>query len=169
MYQKQYEIGSLDDGTKTYLVKGYSFGIVEFESSHRNQLYEFVWKKTRGKSSNLQQVWLINDMSIPIGFMSYWMCVDKPIGDLFRFVLECIEIREEYRGQGLAKFLIEEVENYIGETLYSTGHFTPLGYESLNGLLPVADNSAYNNYGKESVEFEDMSFVKDWDRMIPNR
>lgn len=126
-------------------------------------------EENHGRFSNLQQVWIINESGMSIGFLSYWMHVDKPVGDPFRFVLESIEIREEYRHQGLANFLIREVEKWIGETLYSTGHFTPLGYESLSGLFPVADISVFNNYGKETIEFEDMSFIRDWDKMIPSR
>lgn len=167
MYQKQYKVKTLDTGEKAYVVTGYSFGIVAFEAEHEGSKYEFVWRRTRASKQSLRNVWLINDTGKPVGILSYRLLLEKSLDDPFRFVLESIEIREEHRGNGLAGFLIREVEKWVGETMHCTGHYTTLGYQSLDGFLPVADTSEYNNFGKGTVEFEDMSFVKDWDRMIP--
>lgn len=168
MYQKQYVVEVSDDGVRSYKVAGYSHGIVRLEAFHKGSLYEFVWESTHG-STDLYRVWLIDPAGRPVGNVCYWLVSDRKIGDPFRFVLESIEIREGFRDDGLAKFLIVEVEKWVGETLHGSGHFTPLGYQSLKGLLPVADTSRFNNYGEEVVEFEDMSFVRDWDKMIPVR
>lgn len=167
MYQKQYRTGTLDTGEKAYVVDGYSFGIVTFEAEYKGSKYEFVWRKTHGSTQPLHDVWLVNNTGKPVGILSYWLLLEKPLNDPFRFVLESIEIREEYRGNGLAGFLIREVEKWAGETMYCTGHYTPLGYQALDGFLPVADTSEHNNFGKGAVEFKDMTFVKDWDKMIP--
>lgn len=166
MCNKQYETVIQDDGSKAYFVPGYSFGIVQFEASHRDCVFEFVWKKKKGKS-NLNVVWMVDDAGVPVGFLTYWLHLDREVGDRFRFVLESIEIRESYRGRGLAKFLISKVEGFVGEEMFCTGHYILLGYRALNGFLPVADASSHNNHGVGAIEFENMSFVRDWDRMIP--
>lgn len=168
MYEKQYVIETLDNGSRAYKVPGYSYGTVEFEASYEGSLYEFVWENTHG-TTDLYRVWLIDAVGMPVGNLCYWLVSDRAVGDPFRFVLESIEIREGFRGRGLAKFLIRQVEKQVGEILHGTGHFTPLGYLSLKGFLPVADTSQFNNFGEEVVEFEDMSFVRDWDKMIPSR
>ncbi len=74
-----------------------------------------------------------------------------------------IEVREEYRGRGLAKRLILSVEDRLGERLHTTGGFTPEGQEAL-GNTPQ-----HPGHPKPSHGYRSMSFVDDWDSMTAPR
>lgn len=68
-----------------------------------------------------------------------------------------IEVREGYQGQGLCRKFITELEKVIGEKLYTTGSFTPEGFQALAHFLPIRDN------GEATINTPSMTFVQDWD------
>lgn len=68
-----------------------------------------------------------------------------------------VEVRDGYRGMGLCRKFIVELEKAIGEKLYTTGSFTPEGFQALAHVLPVRDN------GKATINTPSMTFVEDWE------
>jgi len=75
-----------------------------------------------------------------------------------------IEVREAYRGQGLGmEFINWLMENVCGETMYTTGSFTPKGARSLQPHLIVEPGHAL--MGDAGIKFDDMTFVHSWDDM----
>lgn len=69
-----------------------------------------------------------------------------------------IEVREEYRGSGHARRMIQEVEERIGRPLHTTGSFTPEGRAALEAKTPQHPWWPESEYG-----FDSMTFVHDWD------
>lgn len=67
-----------------------------------------------------------------------------------------IEVREGYQGQGLCRKFITELEKVIGEKLYTTGSFTPEGFQALAHFLPIRNN------GEAAINTPSMTFVQDW-------
>jgi GNAT superfamily N-acetyltransferase len=74
-----------------------------------------------------------------------------------------IEVRDEYRGQGLAKRLIHSVEDQIGGRLHTTGSFTPEGRAALAAATPQA-----SGYPARQHDFRSMTFIHDWDALQTN-
>lgn len=69
-----------------------------------------------------------------------------------------IEVREEHRGQGHARRMIQEVEARIGGRLHTTGSFTPEGRTALEAKTPQ-----HPWIPKEEHGCSPMTFVHDWD------
>lgn len=76
----------------------------------------------------------------------------------FQLILCSIEVRDEYRGIGLSRELVNIVEEIENLTLYTTGSFTPEGKKALS-FLPLAPGGV--GYG-----FKSMTFVKSWPLLI---
>lgn len=72
-----------------------------------------------------------------------------------------IEVRDGHRRQGIARAMIEAVEALEGQTMFSSGSYTPLGFAALSRLAKIAPGY------EASVRHRDMSFVLDWDTMAP--
>ena len=131
-----------------------------WEDDHNNNTYVFVADNSRKRTKNTKKtVWMTTN-GVVIGYICYWYDPSLEKNNTYRLVLESIEVRPNFQGQGLAKFMINSVQNHVNEIMNTTGSFTPQGYTSLAGYLPLVDDSQGN-----IIEFEDMSFVKDWDRM----
>lgn len=120
-----------------------------------------TWEGFRNSMSDYKQYcsWLVRSGK-PVAMVRYshhdgnWMLCD-------------IEVREDARGQGLGMgFLRWIMENICGETMYTTGSFTPKGARSLQPHLIV--ESGYALIGDTGVKFRDMNFVHDWDKMQLN-
>lgn len=72
-----------------------------------------------------------------------------------------VEVREGWRGQGIARQMIQAVEVLEGETMFSSGSYTPLGYAALARGAKLAPGC------EASIRHRDMTFVQDWDAMTP--
>lgn len=72
-----------------------------------------------------------------------------------------IEVREGYRGRGIARAMIEAVEALEGQEMFSSGSYTPLGFAVLSRRARLAPGY------EASIRHRDMSFVLDWDAMTP--
>lgn len=131
-----------------------------WEDDHNNNTYVFVADNSRKRTKNTKKtVWMKTD-GVVIGYICYWYDPSLEKNNTYRLVLESIEVRPGFQGQGLAKFMINSVQNHVNEIMHTTGSFTPKGYATLAGYLPLVNDSQGN-----IIEFEDMSFVKDWDHM----
>lgn len=76
-------------------------------------------------------------------------------------VLCDIEVREGCRGLGYARRIVTAAQGALGDTLWTTGGFTPLGEQAAGDRLPVLPG-----YTAGAV-FRPMLFVADWDNLIP--
>jgi GNAT superfamily N-acetyltransferase len=76
-------------------------------------------------------------------------------------VLCDIEVRSQYRGQGHTRRIIDAAAQVLGDTLWTTGSFTPLGSQALDWMPVLPGYDA-------GIKFPDMGFVEDWDNLIPN-
>lgn len=131
---------------------------VVWTDTHRGHDYVFTRNLVRKRSHNTKQtLWMKTD-DVVVGYICYWYDPSLKDDNTYRLVLESIEVRPGYQGQGLAKFMIDSVQKNLNETMHTTGSFTPKGYATLAGYLPLVDDSERN-----SIEFEDIAFVKDWD------
>ena len=131
-----------------------------WEDDHNNNTYVFVADNSRKRTKNTKKTVWMKTNGVVIGYICYWYDPSLEKSNTYRLVLESIEVRPNFQGQGLTKFMINSVQNHVNEIMNTTGSFTPQGYTSLAGYLPLVDDSQGN-----IIEFEDMSFVKDWDRM----
>jgi GNAT superfamily N-acetyltransferase len=105
-----------------------------------------------------KQWWLLRD-GTPVAFVSTLTFTDgRQAGCDFQ--LCDIEVRPEYRRQGLTHTLIEAVEKIEGMPIWTSGGFTPLGAEAL-GWLRVKP------WEEPGVKYRDMTFVNDWNTMRP--
>lgn len=75
-------------------------------------------------------------------------------------VLCDIEVREGHRGNGHARRIATAVQDALGDTLHTTGGFTPLGAQAAGDRLPVLPGYT------AGVTFRDMAFVEDWNNLI---
>lgn len=160
----------LEDGTKVLDIPGAGSRVIGFETIKENESFSLAFHPSalgRVPDSGHITAWLLNGNSVPVGNIAYNFRPELEIGDTNRLVLDSIEVRDAYRGQGFAKFMVECVMEFLGEQMYCTGCYTPSGFESLNGLLPVVFADRFNNFGAGVVEFDDMTFVEDWDLLIP--
>lgn len=131
-----------------------------WEDDHNNNTYVFVADNSRKHTKNTKKTVWMKTNGVVIGYICYWYDPSLEKNNTYRLVLESIEVRPNFQGQGLAKFMINSVQNHVNEIMYATGSFTPKGYATLAGYLPLVNDSQGN-----IIEFEDMSFVKDWDHM----
>lgn len=105
-----------------------------------------------------KRAWLLDHEGTPLG-MIHW---SHSPGERFGEACICdIEVREEFRGRGLAKRLILSVEDQIGERLHTTGGFTPEGEAAL-GATPQ-----HPGHPKPTHGYRSMNFVHDWDSLTP--
>lgn len=133
---------------------------VMWTDTHCGRDYVFLRDAQHKRSHNTKHTLWMSISGVVAGYICYWYDPTAAEDNTYRFVLESIEVRPEFRGQGLAKFMINSVQKNLIETMHATGSFTPQGYATLAGYLPLVDDSEGN-----IVEFDDMSFVKDWDGM----
>lgn len=104
-------------------------------------------------------------------YCSWLVCSGRPVA-MVRYshhddnwMLCDIEVREDERGRGLGmEFLNWLMENICGETMYTTGSFTPKGARSLQPHLVV--ESGYALASDPGIKFDDMNFVYSWDDML---
>lgn len=85
-----------------------------------------------GGGSTSARAWLVLDGEV-VAYVSYLL---EPLAD-HPLLLNTIEVRRSRRGQGWARRIIQQVEQMTGQTMWTSGHFTPLGYAALAAHLPV--------------------------------
>lgn len=129
-------------------------------ATHNGDDYIFARKYHDRWKETWNTLWLIDPQGITVGYICYIYDQSREHDNPYRFMLESIEVRDRFRGRGLAKFMIDAVQQHIGESMHCTGSFTPEGYAALAGYLPVADQT------DNIVEFKSMSFVRDWDKAL---
>lgn len=71
-----------------------------------------------------------------------------------------IEVREEYRGHGYSKAIIEAAQEHFGKAIIHTGGYTPDGIERIAHYF-----RPQNIVETMRPEFRPMSFVHDWEQM----
>lgn len=69
-----------------------------------------------------------------------------------------LEVRRGWRGEGLGAAFVEAVEDYAGVSVRGDGFFTPKGWRSLRGVVPVVEVP-------ERPLVPGRSFVHNWDRL----
>lgn len=127
-----------------------------------NRHFDDTWELEDGSSMLIEnqrhpafrKAWYRLPDGTPVG-MIHWS--DRK-GEREVAVVCDIEVREEYRGSGHARRMIQEVEERIGRRLHTTGSFTPEGREALEALTPQHPWEPKPRYG-----FDSMTFVHDWD------
>lgn len=110
------------------------------------------------KSAGYAQYWLEEGGDM-VGFMN----TRDPLKDTDELVINSVEVREGYQGQGKLRTLLQYVEKLSGKRLVSTGECTPKGYAALKGKVGLTE------YGEWKANFEDMFFVHDdnhWDHGV---
>ena len=78
---------------------------------------------------------------------------------LMQFTIIGVEVRPEWRGNDYGFTFYKKVQRLLGAPLLGDGFFTPRGWRSLEGRIPVT------NERKKPV-VKSVSLVKDWDKMI---
>ena len=100
-----------------------------------------------------------------------WLVVNGTTVGMIRFLIGgdevpyiCdIEIRKEFRGHKLSHRFIALLEEFIvGGKLYTTGHYTPEGFRSLSGLVPLSPSSIESRTEAKPY-FGSMDFVASWE------
>ena len=109
-----------------------------------------------GASGAWTQWWLLRE-GVPVGFVRTLTYVPGSRSG-HELVLCDIEIRDGYRQQGLAQILVRAIRDQTGQTVWTSGSFTPLGAQAL-GFLPVLPGET------AGVKFRDMTFVVNWDEL----
>lgn len=105
-----------------------------------------------------RHVWLLDD-GVPVAFIHV---LYQPSPGYTPLSICDIEVRPGRRGQGLARKVIEAAEAmYPGHRVQSSGSYTPLGFAALAKTMPLKEGE------RAEVRFNDMPFVHDWDRMVP--
>lgn len=102
------------------------------------------------------QAWLIVD-GVPVSFLHL---MGKPEYDGMLCVCS-VETREGHERKGYSKTLMEMASKELGQVLGTNGSFTPEGFVSLNGKLPLLPGFT----APEGSTFESMTFVRNWDTM----
>lgn len=128
-------------------------------------------KKKRWSNSMIDTFMLID--GVPVAYLCYFPHSDNDVveGEEKGLALCNIEVRPKHRGKGLTKEIIRRVQDSEdGKILYTSGRYTKTGYKRLvrsgEGLVPMQQwLIRYGDTHRES--FKDMTFVHDWDEMIP--
>lgn len=103
----------------------------------------------------ISHTWLKDTEGRPMGFIRY-MQIGK------RLELCDVEVRPEFRGNGLGKRMIKAVEESLGNTMVHTGGYTDAGLRSIAPLFHSDDD--VEELKNSSHTYNPMSFVLDWDR-----
>lgn len=120
-----------------------------------------VQTKTFYGTNEAAHLWLLAD-GVPVAFIHTHFRPTSGEEEWPSLTLCDIEVREGYRGQGMAVLAITAAEErYPGHTLHTTGTYTPLGFDRLGAHIPTVP------YEQATVRVRDMSFVHDWDQMHP--
>lgn len=115
--------------------------------------------KTFGASSfERGQHWLILSSGNTVAFCE---SLYRSTENEYKLVLCNIEVRDTYRGAGIAREIIRRVEAYYEAPMWTTGSFTPDGFRALS-FLPVYP------WETAGVKFNPMNFVKNWENLVPN-
>lgn len=81
------------------------------------------------------------------------------------YVLCDVEVVESARGRGVAMQMVKDTEKAgltEGNAVHTTGNYTPEGFRSLGGKLPL---SKYDSNRRGHVQsFNSMTFVHDWEK-----
>jgi len=101
--------------------------------------------------------WLRTPDGVAVG-MLHWRMTDDDFP-----IINDIEVRPGYRGQGYAKKMILTVEKLTGKTLRTTGGFTPEGWAALGQKIPVDER--YASYPEPGIHYDSMNFVQDWNKL----
>lgn len=115
----------------------------------------YLLTETEVQASGLRsQRWLALPTGLVVAFMETWA------PDPAQLWLCAVEVREPYRGAGLLREFVAAVEEQDHERLAVAGAFTASGLRAL-AFLPLAPGA------RPVARFNSMSFVKNWDLLIP--
>lgn len=114
------------------------------------------WDRPRDTSYDVDHWWLIVN-GVPVAYLHTL----RHLRDTHQYVLCDIEVREGHRGHGYARRVVEAAATIVGDTLYTSGGFTPLGAAALSWLPLLPGTTA-------GIDYKDMTFVRDWDNLIPD-
>lgn len=114
------------------------------------------WDRAWDTYQDVDHWWLVVD-GAPVAYLHTLRHLSS---DTHQYVLCDIEVREEHRGHGYARLIVEGATSIVGDTLYTSGGFTPLGAAALS-WVPILPGQT------PGVHYEDMPFVRDWDNLIP--
>lgn len=117
----------------------------------------------QGASKRQVTGWLVQDQGrgpVPIGMINLM----ERKGDKYPYSVMSVEVRPEYRGQGLAKKIAFGANTVLDGEIYSAGQYTPSGHQRLQGLFKPKDEQ---DTGPREVAFDDMNFIDDWDNFVP--
>lgn len=115
-------------------------------------------KRARGYPNvEIDHFWLVVDGTA----VAYLHTMSHYERETHQQVLCDIEVREGHRGSGYARRIVVAAQDALGDTLHTTGGFTPLGAQAAGDRLPLLPGH------EAGVTFEPMPFVEDWDHLIP--
>lgn len=109
--------------------------------------------------------WLVQDKGkgpVGVGMINLMERTDHK----YPYTVMSVEVRPEYRGQGLAKKITYGANTMTNGKIYTNGHYTPSGLKHLHGLFKMQDEQ---EVGPPGVHFDDMDFIEDWDNFVPPR
>lgn len=78
-----------------------------------------------------------------------------------------IETRPDQRKKGLARALRESIEKETGLLIYSSGNYTPEGFEAFGKHVRLLPNPYASVFDKPGVGFGSMGFVASWKHRLP--
>ncbi len=117
--------------------------VLELFSEHDDFMIEFLGEDSRyytryTENENIENVWVAFVDNLPVGCIAYRKKADG-VGEVKRLFL-----RKEYRGRGISKELLKQVENHAGKQGCTT-----LFLDTRITLEPAV--SLYRSYGFEIV------------------
>lgn len=135
--------------------------------------------------------WWVVDASRKLNKLYAWLFIDEspavhvglqvgrnPKGEdesLPETTIGSVEVRKDFRGQGLAVRTVKLLEQFTGHVVHSSGHYSPEGFRSLAGKFPYTRHtlerdrlnklSSVSRHEEIGVWFDSMNFVDCWDTL----
>jgi len=103
------------------------------------------------------QGWWLNDSGVVVGYAKWMIHRDSPAS----LILCDIEVRPKFRRHGVATKMIGAIEALEHKPMHASGSYTPLGAKALPRHLKLLPGS------ESDIKFRAISFVRNWDKMIP--
>lgn len=136
----------------TFYADDYEPLIFDYKDNLKLEVSTLYFGRYSETSRNKHVAWLIEDDEV-IAYISFITGGDEiPM-------LADIETRDEYRGKGYARVTVAAVEALVGEKIYTSGSYTPLGYERLRGFLTNSDPTKV----VDGPIFRNQTFVESWE------
>lgn len=139
----------------------------EFKSKSGTVTMMISDKNPTASTPNHVEAWLTLDNGENVSFMKVLVHNETYNPELGPHLSMCdIETRVDSRGKGYARELRESVENETGLLIYSSGSYTPEGWDAFHKHARVDSNDPYARK-IEKPNFDSMGFVASWKHRVP--